>query len=224
MAWWKCISCSSTCRRDTSLSFTPLRSALLVHWQWFLKGWGISNNTSGSINTILGYQSLIILWLPADKNWAQYSMRFITLQWPLIPQGHFKSLVCLYLQTPVYYTRCVRIVCVCVCVRVWACPQSPAVTQKHWFNTKIKRRQTQRFSMQSYLFCFAVKTGSDCSGLFTEEATFFTKMWKRRMLHIQIHKKNPIFFFQNLKWIPTWLQNSTPLSLFWKYIQKSFKR
>lgn len=63
-----------------------------------------------------GYLSLIRPWLFEDKNSARYFTGFLTLQWPLSPQGHFQSQKALYLHTLVCSTGC-------------ACCQRPAVAQ-----------------------------------------------------------------------------------------------
>lgn len=92
------------------------------------------------------YLSLIRLWLPIDKNSAQYSTRLLTLQWPLTPQGHFKSQKSPYLYTPVYYTGCVysanKVVCVETCGY-----------KKHQYFQKLNDDRLEAFKMQSYLFC-----------------------------------------------------------------------
>lgn len=115
--------------------------ASLVPGLWFLKGWGISNNTFGSINTIYWPIGLISFFgcpqIKTGLNTPWGSSHYSGLLHRKVISSPWCVFICKLLRTTLD-------VCVRVCVCVWGCtvcvraPQSPAVPQKHRFKNKNK--------------------------------------------------------------------------------------
>lgn len=92
------------------------------------------------------YWSLIRLLLPGDKNSAQYSTKLLTLQRPLAPQGHFKSL-----KSPYHHTRANKVVCVCVLTET--CGSINTVKKKHQYVQELNDNRLEAFKCNHIYFC-----------------------------------------------------------------------
>lgn len=78
----------------SALCWQKITTFRSMYWQWCPRVYLYHKS--------MGYPSLIRPWRPIDIKSVRYSTRLLTLQQPLTPQGHIKSLKSPYLHTAVY--------------------------------------------------------------------------------------------------------------------------